>query len=76
MSEIIGLKPTNILRHALTNPFTTRSDFARKNAEWVAYCCCEGLITTRVPVSGKEFGRIYYITPMGILRLRELLHEC
>jgi len=76
MSEITGPRLTEVLQHTLVSPFTTRSDFAREHAEWVAVCCCEGLITTRVPVSGKEYGRIYYITPMGILRLRELLNEC
>ncbi len=75
MSEITGQKLINVLQHTLTNPFTTRSDFARENAEWVALCCCEGFVTTRVPSAGLEYGRIYYITPMGILRLRELLEE-
>lgn len=75
MSEITGQRLIDVLQHTLTSPFTTRSDFARENAEWVALCCCEGLITTRVPESGQEYGRVYYITPMGNLRLRELLDE-
>lgn len=75
MSEITGQKLIDVLQHTLVNPFTTRSDFARENAEWVAVCCCEGFITTRVPTLGTVYGRIYYITAMGMLRLRELLND-
>lgn len=70
MSEITGLTLTKVISHAYTNPFTTRSDFARTNAELIAVCACEGFISTRT-VGTEQFGRRWHITVMGLIRLRE-----
>jgi hypothetical protein len=38
----------DVLTHARAEPFTTKSDFARKAANAVALAASEGLITTRL----------------------------
>ena len=68
--ETHGLKRIEVLNRAYLKPFTTRSDFARTNAEWVAVCACLGLIST-CTVGTEEFGRQWHITVMGLTRLRE-----
>ena len=70
MSEITGQQLTKVLRNAYQNPFTTRSDFARNNAELVAVCACEGFISTKT-VGTNQFGRRWHITVMGLMHLRE-----
>ena len=69
--EAHGLKLTEVLLRAYQSPFTTRSEFARTNAEWVAVCACQGFISTSI-VGDEEFGRVWHITVMGLMRLREL----
>jgi hypothetical protein len=71
MLEIHGPKLIEVLDHAYQSPFTTRSGFARLNAEWVAVCACQGFISTSI-VGDEEFGRVWHITVMGLMRLREL----
>ena len=68
--EAHGLKLIEVLNRAYLNPFTTRSEFARTNAEWIAVCACEGLISTRT-VGTEKFGRQWHITVMGLMKLRE-----
>ena len=70
MSETTGQLLTEVLSRAYQTPFTTRSDFARNNAELVAVCACEGFISTKT-VGTNQFGRRWYITVMGLMRLRE-----
>lgn len=69
--ETHGLKLTEVLLRAYQSPFTTRSNFARLNPELVAVCACEGLITTRNTESD-TYGNVWYISVMGLMRLREL----
>jgi hypothetical protein len=69
--EAHGLKLTEVLLRAYQSPFTTRSEFARTNAEWVAVCACQGFISTSI-VGDEEFGRVWHITVMGLIHLREL----
>ena len=47
------------------SPFTTRSDFARENAEAIAQCCYEGLITT-YSYSEEDYSNVWYITSIGM----------
>jgi hypothetical protein len=47
-----------------TGGFTTRSDFARQNAEAVAAAACQGFITTEVPREG--FTTAWRCTPLGL----------
>jgi len=69
--ETHGLKLIEVLRRAYQSPFTTRSEFARTNAEWIAVCACQGFISTSI-VGDDEFGRVWHITVMGLMHLREL----
>ena len=69
MLETTGLKRIDVLIRATTAPFTTRSDYARTHAELVAICAVEGLITTHL-VGEEGYGRVWYITVMGLLYLR------
>jgi hypothetical protein len=71
MLEIHGPRLTEVLLRAYQSPFTTRSDFARTNAEYIAVCACQGFISTNI-VGDEEFGRVWHITVMGLLHLREL----
>ncbi len=68
--ETLGPTLTKVLHQAHSNPFTTRSDFARTHAEYIAVAACEGLITTK-QVGTTDYGRVWYITVMGLVRLRE-----
>lgn len=68
--ETLGPTLTKVLKHAHSTPFTTRSDFARTYTEHIAVAACEGLISTK-QVGTKDYGRVWYITVMGLLRLRE-----
>jgi hypothetical protein len=43
--------------------FTTRSDFARNNAEAVAAAAVQGFITTEVP--GEGYGSVWRPSPLG-----------
>jgi hypothetical protein len=70
MSETTGQLLTKVLIHAYQYPFTTRSDFARNNAELVAVCACEGFISTKT-VGTNQFGRRWHISVMGLMHLRE-----
>jgi hypothetical protein len=44
--------------------FTTRSDFAREHADYIAIAACKGLITTGY-LDG-EWGRTWYVTAKGL----------
>lgn len=44
--------------------FTTRSDFARHNAEAVAAAAVQGFISTEIP--GEGYGTIWRPTPLGL----------
>lgn len=53
----------DVLARAWDGGFSTRSDFARSNAEEVAAAACLGLITTRM--TSNAYGRQWRITPAG-----------
>lgn len=55
----------DILEYAyLAGGFTTKSDFARINADAVAQAASSGFMTTYTPRDG--FGNVWRLTPMGI----------
>jgi hypothetical protein len=58
MTNLLG-----VLERAWEGGFSTRSDFARRNAEEVAAAACLGLITTRQ--TNSSYGRSWRITPSG-----------
>jgi hypothetical protein len=60
----------NVLNCAWLSPFSTKSDFARTYADFVAMAASDGLITTRI-ASGL-YGRQWLITAKGLERLRIL----
>jgi hypothetical protein len=72
-SAVLGLKLTDpevrwVLRRAWLDQFSTRSDFARTNAEAIALAALHGLITTEV--GGNEvFGNTWRITYRGLQHL-------
>jgi hypothetical protein len=72
-SARIGLKLTDVLKRAWTKPFSTKSDFARTNADIIALAASDGLITTRVATG--MYGREWLVTAAGLKRLRALLAE-
>jgi hypothetical protein len=49
----------------LAGGYTTRSDFARDNAELIARASFEGLLTTWMP-SENEYGNVWRVTPFGL----------
>jgi len=55
------------VRHAWLHPFSTKSNFAKSEADWVAVAASLGLITVRV--SPARFGRTWRITPKGLSQL-------
>ena len=61
-----------VLRRAWASPFTTRSDFARSNAEEVAIAACLKLLTVTHHNHLNEWGRTWRITSTG-LRLLETI---
>lgn len=75
VSELAGRTPTDeqgvmvlialtVLAKAWYEPFTTKSDFAREHADFVAMCASEGYITTKVDEDA--YGNKWVITQDGI----------
>ena len=56
-----------VLIEAWRNSFTTKSDFSRDFADFVAMAASQGLITTKI--GGQLYGREWNITPKGLLAL-------
>ena len=52
------------MMRARENPFTTRSDFARKAAEIIAICAGEGFISTKL--NEEQWGNLWMITADGL----------
>lgn len=59
-----------IVTKAFMQGFSTKSDFARENADWVAMAACLGLISTSVPNRG--FGRTWRVTESGLRMIKEM----
>jgi hypothetical protein len=57
-----------VIAQAWSDGFTTRSDFARSNAEAVAEAACRGLITTLNVITGQH-GKSWLVTPKGCKKL-------
>lgn len=57
-----------VLENAWQMPFTTRSDFARENAEMIAIALHHRFLTTATEASytPEAFGREYRLTPKGL----------
>ena len=67
--EMAGLVAVYVtLKRARTNPFTTKSDYARYGADIIALCASEGLISTKV--NEDSFGNRWMITEDGIMWMR------
>ena len=67
VADGIGPKLIDVVHRAYTQGFSTKSDFAREQADYVAIAACMGLISTSVPQVG--YGRIWRATASGINRL-------
>lgn len=61
------MKLIEVLSRAWNSPFTTKSDFARENANVIAMAASDGFITTRIATG--LYGRAWQITPKGLQHL-------
>lgn len=71
-SAALGPKLTElerVLERAWLAGFTTKSDFAKREADWIAIASSRNLITTS-RLDG-EYGRTWQITPAGLRMLWE-----
>lgn len=59
-----------VLDRAWRNPFTTKSDFAREAADYVAIASFEGMITTKIATD--TWGNEWLITDLGMAFREEL----
>jgi len=78
VSELIGQQPTDedavaveALAKAHFEGFTTKSDFARDNADAVAMLACCGLISTHL--QDDTWSNMWKITADGLVFLEEIL---
>lgn len=53
-----------VLDKAWRDPFTTKSDFARTHADFIAIASYEGMITTKL--SEETWGKEWLITELGM----------
>lgn len=60
-----------VLKEAWSTGFTTKGDFARHNADYVAIAACMGWITTRI-FPPDLWGSTWQITSKGLAALEEL----
>ena len=70
--DVIGLKLINCLQRSWDHPFKTKSDFSRKEADYVAIAASEEWISTRSPEEFK-WTREWRITAAGMEALDILL---
>ena len=59
-----------VLHTTWRSPYTTKSDFARAHANYVAMCASEALITTKI--ADDTWGNEWLITEMGMAFMQEL----
>lgn len=64
------LSLTEVLKAAWTNPFTTKSDFARAAADLIGMAASDGFITTKIATG--LYGRQWLITEAGLRHLKVL----
>lgn len=64
-----GPKLTEVVRQAWLSPFSTKSNFARFEADWVAAAASSGLITTRV--GDDTFGHLWRVTAKGLALIQD-----
>ncbi len=69
-AEGIAIKLKEVLQEAWQGNFTTKSDFARHEADWVALAASLGLITVMVTMT--EPSRFWMITEEGLAALDEI----
>lgn len=58
-----------VVRYAWVNPFTTKSDYAKAEADWIATAASLGLITTFT--GANTMGRRWLPSPEGLALLFE-----
>jgi len=71
----IDAQVCRVLIEAWSAGFTTKSDFARSNTDYVAIAACMGWITTRI-FPPDVWGSTWQITSKGLLALEELYGIC
>lgn len=70
MREAIGPRLIEVLTMAWVKPFTTKSDYARHQADIVAMAASDGYLTTRVAAG--LHSRSWQVTPAGLTHLYAL----
>ena len=68
--EVIGRRIKEVLDYAWQGTFTTKSDFARSHADWIALSASLDLIT--VMTSETTWTRNWMITEKGLIALEEI----
>ena len=68
--ETPGRILTKVLSRAWASPFTTKSDFAREHADFVAMAASDGFITTRQATG--LYSNVWLITAKGLRHLETL----
>ena len=66
----MSLKLVDVLVEAWISPFSTKGDFARLHADFVAMAASDGMITTKIAAG--LYGRRWLITEAGLRHLRAL----
>lgn len=69
-SEKTGATLTDVLKTAWASSFTTKSDFARINADLIAMAASDGFITTRVAAG--LYGNRWHISAAGLRHYQSL----
>lgn len=64
---------TELVEKAWKQPFTTRCDYARTNAELVAAASCEGFITVKNP--NGTYMRRWHVTAKGLAFITNTFHH-
>lgn len=59
-----------VLHTTWRSPYTTKSDFARAHANYVAMCASEQMITTKI--ADDTWGNEWLITELGMAFMEEL----
>jgi hypothetical protein len=59
----------DVLKEAWTRGFTTKSDFARHHADYVACAASRGWLTTRIDPHEEAYSNVWQITAIGLMAL-------
>ena len=67
----LGPKLTEVVHTAWLQPYSTKSNFAKYEADWIAVAASMGLITTRI--NHATFGRMWRVTAKGLALIKDTI---